>query len=79
MLDTLYLRRVPAAEYIKKKFGVPCSPKTLAKLAVIGGGPAFRKSGRFPVYTEADLDNWASSRISSLMHSTSDAPVTNHE
>src|SRR5262245_29249095 len=35
-----YLRRGEAAAHIEAKWGSPCSPKTLAKLAVVGGGPA---------------------------------------
>ncbi len=36
--------------------GLACSPRWLAKLAVIGGGPIFRKAGRTPIYARADLD-----------------------
>jgi hypothetical protein len=36
-LDRL-LRRFRAAEYITDTYGIPCSPKTLAKYACIGGG-----------------------------------------
>ena len=32
---------------------------TLAKLACVGGGPCFRKAGRWPLYSPADLDAWA--------------------
>src|SRR5262249_59966692 len=39
------LRRAEAAEHIQQKWGYPCSPRTLAKYAVIGGGPPFRKAG----------------------------------
>jgi hypothetical protein len=67
-----YLRREAAAEYIKKKWGLPCSSKTLAKLAVVGGGPVFRKSGRYPIYTFDDLDEWVQSRISKPVRSTSE-------
>lgn len=66
-----YLRRVAAANYVRESWGLPCSAKWLAKLAVTGGGPLFRKAGRFPVYTHADLDTWAQSRISAPRRSTS--------
>ena len=33
------LRRAEAAQHIHGKWGYPCSPKTLAKYAVVGGGP----------------------------------------
>ena len=67
-----YLRRDAAAEYVQQNWGVPCSPKTLAKLAVTGGGPQYRKVGRCPVYTVADLDEWVQSRISNPIRSTSE-------
>ena len=66
-----YLRRIEAAEYVAATWGFPCSPKTLAKLAVIGGGPAFRKAGRIPLYAEADLDAWARTKLGPRVTSTS--------
>ena len=70
-LDRL-LRRLRAAEYITDTYGIPCSPKTLAKLACIGGGPAFRLAGRFPLYPVSSLDAWAQSKIGPLVRSTSE-------
>ncbi|MCW2315103.1 hypothetical protein M2322_000623 [Rhodoblastus acidophilus] len=67
------LRRDAAAEYIREKFGFPCSTQWLAKLAVIGGGPIYVKAGRFPMYQPSDLDAWARSRMSAPKRSTSDA------
>ena len=54
--STRYLRRSAAARYVRDTWGLPCSPKWLAKLAVIGGGPIYRKAGRFPLYTPDELD-----------------------
>src|SRR5258707_11960704 len=34
--------------------GYPTSPKTLASLATRGGGPKFRKYGRYPIYRWGD-------------------------
>ncbi|GJD90758.1 hypothetical protein BHAOGJBA_4300 [Methylobacterium hispanicum] len=65
-------RRVAAAQYIVDRHGIPCSPKTLAKLACVGGGPAFYKAGRIPLYADADLDAWAASRLSRRVTSTSE-------
>ena len=70
-LDRL-LRRFRAAEYITDTYGIPCSPKTLAKLACIGGGPPFRLAGRFPLYPVSGLDEWAQSKIGPLVRSTSE-------
>jgi hypothetical protein len=66
-----YLTRVEAAQYITDNW-FPQSPKTLAKLAVTGGGPAFRKAHRVPIYTPADCDTYARSKIGPLVHSTAE-------
>jgi hypothetical protein len=66
-----FLRRKQAAEYLNNKYS-HCSWRTLARLAVSGGGPAFRKCGRMVLYAPADLDEWALSRISVRQNSTTD-------
>lgn len=66
-----YLRRADAALYVRETWGIPCSTKWLAKLAVVGGGPIFRKAGRFPLYAASDLDVWAEARIGAPRRSTS--------
>ncbi len=68
---TRYLRRADAAHYVREKWGQPCSAKWLAKLAVTGGGPIFRKAGRFPIYRPSELDEWAEARIGEPRRSTS--------
>jgi hypothetical protein len=70
-----FLVRALAAEYVRTKFGFPCSRQWLAKLAVVGGGPVFRKAGRRPMYAPTDLDAWALSRIGEPQRSTSDTPA----
>jgi len=65
-------RRTEAAAYVTTTYGIPCSPKTLAKVAVIGGGPPYRKVGRTPLYSAADLDVWAKGKMGPLVHSTSE-------
>ncbi len=65
------LRRKEAARYLAEVRGVPIAPQTLAKLAVIGGGPTFRKFGRFPVYRPADLDEWVDAKLGPAQTSTS--------
>jgi len=67
------LRRAQAADYVVANFGFPLSAKTLAKLAVVGGGPPFRRAGRFPLYSREDLDAWARAKIGPLITSTSNA------
>jgi hypothetical protein len=71
-ISPLYLRRDRAARHIREHWGLPCSPRWLAKLAVVGGGPIYRKAGRTPIYAPADLDAWAQSRIGAPQKSTSD-------
>ena len=66
-----YLRRGQAAAYLQERFGA-FTAETLAKLACVGGGPKFRRMGRFPYYTRADLDEWARSRMSPPVSSTSE-------
>ncbi len=67
------LRRSQAAQYVADTYNIPCSPKTLAKLACIGShGPPFRMAGRTPLYAKADLDKWAKNKIGPLVRSTSE-------
>lgn len=72
MEHTTPLRRDEASAYIRDNYRLPCSEKYLAKLAVSGGGPLFRKASRFPIYEKADLDSWAQARISPKVASTSE-------
>ena len=69
---TNFFRRADAATYVKHKYGFPCSRQWLAKLAVIGGGPVYRKAGRVPLYAPDDLDRWALARIGAPQTSSSD-------
>jgi hypothetical protein len=73
MMSTIsrLLRRIEAARHIRENWGYPCSPKTLAKYAVIGGGPPFRKAGRYPLYDPHDLDAWITNKLSDPVTSTS--------
>lgn len=66
-----YLRRQQAADYLISRYGA-FTCETLAKLASVGGGPMFRKIGRFPVYTKDDLDAWADRRMSPPVSSTAE-------
>jgi hypothetical protein len=66
-----YLRREQAASYIQNNY-FPCSRQWLAKLAVIGGGPVFRKAARFAVYEKKDLDSWAQGKIGPRLRSTAE-------
>jgi hypothetical protein len=72
-----HLRRTEAAKYVVETYNVPCSAKTLAKLACISSkGPPFRLAGRFPLYPTSGLDAWALAKIGPLVRSTSEARTT---
>jgi hypothetical protein len=66
------LRRWEAAEYLEIRHGLRIAPATLAKLASIGGGPAFNHAGRIPLYPTGELDQWAKNRLGPLVNSTSE-------
>ncbi len=72
MLTHRFLRRKAASDYLQETHGLERAPSTLAKLAVIGGGPIFRRIGRVPLYLMDDLDEWVASKLSPPMGSTSD-------
>ena len=61
-----------AAKFLAE-LGAPYSPKTLAKLRVVGGGPRFFKYGRRVAYPRVELERWARDKLGSLRNSTSDA------
>jgi hypothetical protein len=67
------MRRSLASNYLREVHGVSLSPATLAKLAVIGGGPRFRRDGRFPLYDLPELDTYAVTRLGPLRSSTSES------
>lgn len=75
MTDTLKLRRlrrIAASRYLLETWGISRTPKTLAKLATIGGGPPMEYDGRLPLYTEEGLDAWARNRLSAPVSSTAE-------
>lgn len=67
-----YLTRQEAAAYVRERYGLPCSPRTLAKLATVGGGPVYRRAGLRALYAPADMDEWVASRMSAPVRSTSE-------
>jgi hypothetical protein len=67
------LRRDDAAKFVRENFSIPCSARTLAKFASIGGGPLYRYSGRFPVYDVADLKAWATGKVGPRVSSATEA------
>lgn len=67
------LRRSDVPAYLASTHGIDIAVSTLANLATIGGGPAMQYSGRIPLYSITDLDEWANSRLSKRVSSTSEA------
>lgn len=67
----LYLSRAQAADYLQERYG--CYKKqTLARMAVDGTGPTFKKMGAFTYYLESDLDSWVAERMSAPVRSTTE-------
>jgi hypothetical protein len=72
MQPSKFLDRKAASEYLLNSWGLKRSPNYLAKLAVVGGGPAFRKANRDVIYENTDLDEYAESIIGPRIRSTSE-------
>jgi hypothetical protein len=71
-MKPIYLSRRLAAKYVRDTFGLRCTEKWLAKLAVTGGGPHYWKDGRAVVYRSEALDAWAHKRITGPVSSSTD-------
>jgi hypothetical protein len=65
-----FLRRRQAADYLQSKYGFGAMA-TLAKGAVTGDTPCYRKAGKMVLYTKASLDEWALKKIGPPQRSTS--------
>jgi hypothetical protein len=72
MQSSKYLNRKAASKYLHSTWGLRRSVNYLAKLAVVGGGPAFHKANRDPLYSPEDLDTYASDNIGPRIRSTSE-------
>ena len=72
---TRRLRRDGASAYLDEEYGISRTPKTLAKAAVTGGGPVMEYDGRIPLYTPANLDEYASRVLSGPVNSTAELRV----
>jgi hypothetical protein len=71
-----YYSRRQATNYLREK-GVPLGNNRLATLASdgSGAGPRFRYAGKYPLYTEEDLDDWINEWIGEPVRSTTGATV----
>jgi hypothetical protein len=66
-----------ASEFLTAS-GYTTAPATLNKLRCVGGGPAFEKFGRRPLYSETSLLEWVRRRTTRPLRSTSDTKNTAH-
>jgi hypothetical protein len=74
LLVTDFARRLDTREasaFLTER-GYATAPATLNKLRCIGGGPAFVKFGRRPLYSETSLIEWVQARTTHSLRSTSD-------
>lgn len=72
--DTYY-RRKEAASFLKTKFGLEVAPDTLKMWFIRrSDGPPVRYWGRWPVYREDELIEWARRRVS-LPRTSSSQPL----
>lgn len=55
----------PFLDTAQAAFYVGLSCRTLEKMRVVGGGPQFRKHGRYVRYHIDDLDAWSAGRAKS--------------
>lgn len=60
------------ASELLTNLGYPTAYATLAKLAVTGGGPLFSRFGRRVAYERNDLVQWAQSKSTDRVGSTSE-------
>jgi hypothetical protein len=70
--DRTYLTPEESSDVLKD-LGLPMASSTLKKLRCVGGGPTFVKFGRFARYTLPWLREYAESRLSAPMRSTSES------
>ncbi|MFV3130489.1 hypothetical protein [Niveispirillum sp. KHB5.9] len=64
--------RTEASAYLENNHSIRRTPKNLAKLATVGGGPLYCRTTREVLYDTADLGAWAKSTLGEPIASTSD-------
>jgi hypothetical protein len=71
------LSRAEAARYLSENWRIPTSVALLAKLAVNGGGPEYRKAGRTPLYPQDGLDTYAKAKLTRRVRCTAELREAN--
>ena len=59
-------KRSPFLNTAQAAFYIGLSKRTLEKMRVIGGGPIYRKHGRYVRYHIDDLNAWSEARCKTL-------------
>ena len=62
-MEKRFLTRAEAAQYLTEQRGLPVARTTLQKWVTTGEGPAYRRFGKYAVYTIGDLDAWAEKKL----------------
>lgn len=70
-MQSKFLSREEAAQYLTEQRGLRTARTTLQKWVTTGGGPTYRRYGKRAVYTIADLDAWADSKLTAPRASSS--------
>ena len=70
-MSTEIFTRIEAARYLRVTYGLRVTKGSLATSACRGGGPRMIGMGRYKNYRKCDLIEWARSRCSGLLESTS--------
>ncbi|MFZ5574472.1 MAG: DNA-binding protein [Pseudomonadota bacterium] len=65
------LSRKEAADYLTNERGLRTASTYLQKLATVGGGPEYRRYGKYAVYEMEALDRYADSKLTAPRSSTS--------
>ncbi|MBL8419313.1 MAG: hypothetical protein JNK92_01640 [Dechloromonas sp.] len=70
-----FLTRAEAAQYLTEQLGLPTAKTTLQKWVTNGGGPVYRRFGKYAVYAVPDLDTWADGKLTTPRCSSSTGAI----
>jgi hypothetical protein len=69
-MEKKFLSREEAAQYLTN-LGLRTARGTLQKWVTTGGGPAYRRFGKYALYEVSDLDAWAEGKLTAPRASSS--------
>ena len=70
--DEQFLPTSGASDYLRTRWGVRRSPRTLQQMRRGGDGPRYRKSGNDVLYTKPGLDAWVLALFAAEFGSTAE-------